>query len=484
MTDVTLGKLDIGIVIGYLLLMIVLGIVASKRTKTSEDYYVAGKKLGTFSIAAMWMASWIGGASIIGTSANGYELGISGGWYVTILAVGTFLFGITFTRLIKRIGEKMESFTYPDFIQARYDQKSKTVVAVSSFFASVGFTASQFVAMAAILHTMTGWELQLCFIVTAVVCTLYTAVGGLFAVTYTTWIQFGLIILGVVILGAPLSAKAIGGFAQIKTLPAEWFDVGRYGWGTILALGVSSIFSFYTGMDSYTRCFAAKTEKVARNGALWASLTVLFIAAAATFIGMAAKVAIPDLAGGGNSAFVTMTMRYFPIGIQGLVIVGILSAIMSTAVVCILMGAANVAIDTIKNGLKPNITDKAVMRLSVIVSMFIGLISYFLATALPNIIDLLLLAFTFQAGTLFFPTVLGVFWKKANKKSAFVSMLISLSVIVVWIICSTIGIGGIFEIDALWPGLLTSLIVFVAMSLFGKSTKEDIEKAEHFIGSR
>ena len=113
------------------------------------------------------------------------------------------------------------------------------------------------------------------------------------AITYTTWVQFILIIIGTVILGVPLSAHAIGGFNEVATLPAEWFDIGRYGWPTIIALAVSSIFSFYTSMDSYTRCFAAKSAKVARNGALWAALGVLFIAFGATYMGMAARVLMP-----------------------------------------------------------------------------------------------------------------------------------------------------------------------------------------------
>ncbi len=475
-----LSTLDIAIIIGYLLLMIVLGLLAKRRTKTSEDYYVAGKKLGTFSICAMWMASWIGGASIIGTAANGYELGISGGWYVTILAVGTFLFGMTFTRLIKRIGEKVNSFTYPELIEARYDSKTKYVLAISTFLSNVGFVASQFVAMSAILNTMTGWTLSACFIITAVVCTLYTAFGGLFGVTYTTWIQFALILVGVVLLGAPLSAKAIGGVSQLSQLPAEWFDIGRYGWGTIIALAVSSIFSFYTGMDSYTRCFSAKSEKVARNGALWASLTILFIAGAATFIGMAAKVALPNLESG-NSAFIAITMTYFPKGIQGLVIVGVLSAIMSTAVVSIIMGSANITLDIYKGAINPQVKDKKVMRMSSVVSLIVGAVGALLAWVVPSIIDLLLIAFTFLAGALFFPTILGVFWKKATSKAAFVSIICSLVVILVWTVCSTVGVGGLFTVDALWPGLITSGTIFILMSLFGVPTSEDIRKAELFI---
>ena len=83
---------DIVIIVVYFAIMAILGVVAWKRNKTSEDYFVAGKSLGTFSLAAMWLSSWIGGASIVGTSTNGYDYGVSGVWYVGILGIGCLLY--------------------------------------------------------------------------------------------------------------------------------------------------------------------------------------------------------------------------------------------------------------------------------------------------------------------------------------------------------------------------------------------------------
>ena len=80
-----MSLVDIVIIVVYFAIMAILGVVAWKRNKTSEDYFVAGKSLGTFSLAAMWLSSWIGGASIVGTSTNGYDYGVSGVWYVGIL---------------------------------------------------------------------------------------------------------------------------------------------------------------------------------------------------------------------------------------------------------------------------------------------------------------------------------------------------------------------------------------------------------------
>lgn len=467
------------IIVGYFVLMAALGLVAYKRNKSSEDYFVAGKSLGTFSLAAMWLSSWIGGASIVGTATDGYNLGVTGAWYVSILAVGTLIFGVTFTKLAKRLGERLKSITYPQLITNRYDNKTGIVVIACCFLAGIGFLASQLVALGSMLSTITGWDLATCFILSTAITIAYSAVGGLMAITYTTWIQFILIVVGTVLLGIPLASHAIGGISQITTLPAEWFDIGRRGWPTIIALGVSSIFSFFTSMDSYTRCFAAKSAKVARNGAIWAAVGVLFIAFGATFMGMAAKLLFPSLPEG-SSAYAALVVTYFPHGISAMVLVGVLAAIMSTGVVSINCCAANVSMDIYKDRINPQAKDSTIKWLGIFSSLAAGIIGALLAWWKYDIVDLLLLAFTFQAAALFFPTVLGVFWKKPTSKAAFVSMIVSVAVVVLWLVCDALGVGGIFAIDALWPGLLASGTVFIGMSIWGKPTPEDLRKAEIF----
>lgn len=474
-----MSLVDIVIIVVYFAIMAILGVVAWKRNKTSEDYFVAGKSLGTFSLAAMWLSSWIGGASIVGTSTNGYDYGVSGVWYVGILGIGTFIFGMTFSKLTKRLGERLHDITYPALISSRYDNRAGAIVIVCCFLANIGFLSSQLVAMGSMLSTITGWETSTCFIISTAITIAYSAIGGLLAITYTTWVQFILIIIGTVILGVPLSAHAIGGFNEVATLPAEWFDIGRYGWPTIIALAVSSIFSFYTSMDSYTRCFAAKSAKVARNGALWAALGVLFIAFGATYMGMAARVLMPELPAG-SSAYAAMVVSYFPKGISGLVLVGVFAAIMSTGVVCINCCAANISVDVYKARINPKAPDRRVKLLGMVSSLAVGVVGALLAWWKYDIVDLLLLAFTFQASSLFFPTVLGMFWKKPTAKAAYVSMAASLAVVLVWLIGDGMGWGAIFATDALWPGLASSGIVFVLMTLFGKPTALDVERAENF----
>lgn len=475
----SLGITDTIIVVAYFALMLLLGLLAMRKNKSTDDYFVAGNQLGTFSLAAMWMSSWIGGASIVGTATDGYNLGISGGWYVFILAIGTFLFGMTFTKLVKRLGAKLKDITYPALITSRYDNRTGILVIVCTFLAGIGFLASQLVALASMLATMTGWDVFTCFIIGTVVTVAYSAIGGILAITYTTWVQFILIILGTVVLGIPLSAKAMGGFGGVSALPSEWFDLGRYGPATIIALGVSSVFSFYTSMDSYQRSFAAKSPRIAKNGTLWAALSIVFIAFGATYMGMSAKVLIPELPEG-TSAYAALVMTYFPSGISGLVLVGVFAAIMSTGVVSINCCAANVSVDIYRDRVNPKAKDSTVKLLAVISSLVAGIVGAVLPWWQYDIVSLLLLAFTFQAASLFFPTVFGMFWKKPTAKAAFVSIIISMAVVLVWLICSALDVAPIFETDALWPGLVSSFLSFMALTLFGKPTPEDQRKAELF----
>lgn len=66
--------------------MIVLGLYAQRKQSSVDDYYLGGRSMGSFKIGALWMAGWIGGSSVIGTSSNGYSMGITAVWYVTAIA--------------------------------------------------------------------------------------------------------------------------------------------------------------------------------------------------------------------------------------------------------------------------------------------------------------------------------------------------------------------------------------------------------------
>jgi len=255
-----LGSIDTGIIFAYLALMIAIGVYASRHQSSVEDFFLAGGKLGSISIACLWLASWVGGAAIVGGVAKTHEFGISGGWYITCMAIGCLLFGLLFAARLKRMGDEHGLLTYPDFIEIRYDSRTRIVATITTIVAYVGYSAGQLAAAGAVLSTLLGWDYSTSLMLACSIIVIYTATGGFLAVTYTDWVQISLLFVGVVIIGIPVAISNGGTWEAFTTqLPAEHFSPTGWGLPTMLALGISIPLSFFVAMDGFKRMFAAKS---------------------------------------------------------------------------------------------------------------------------------------------------------------------------------------------------------------------------------
>lgn len=411
--------IDIIIILAYLGFMLYLGFYVSKKQKNMEDFYLGGKRIGTFSMMCLWLSSWVGGASIIGTAANAYSMGITAFWYVGAMCFGFAIFGLTFTKLIKKVGDKFSHITYPDLIEDRYDSRCRIVSIITTILANIAYNAGQLVAAGSILYTFTGWNISFCIILSAIIVSIYTATGGLLAVTYTDVSQT-ILIVGSLIIAAPFVYDASGGLTNLQSqLPQSYFDIGAWGTSMILGLIVSITLTFFTSMDSYTRCFAAKDEKAARNGTLLAILGTGGIAFTATYLGMAGKVIFPNLADA-SSILPKLISDLLPIGIKGIMLIGIISALMSTSDISTLTASANITRDIYQRFINPSADDKTLLKMSALSSIFIGILSTIMALKMMNIVNILYIAFTINSAGLFLPTISIFFWKRGHSKSAFI----------------------------------------------------------------
>lgn len=460
--------------------MILLGFYANKKQENVDDYYLGGRSMGSFKIGALWMAGWIGGSSVIGTSSNGYSMGITAVWYVLTIAVGCIIFAFVMAKPIKRVSNVLKNITFPQLIQYRYDTKNGAMASITTILAMIGYTAAQFVAGAAILNVLTGWNLGICYILAAVVIVLYVSTGGLLAVTYTDIVQMGLLILGVVIIGVPMTSSVLSSSGMSLTdLPASYFSLGEWGWSTILALGVSTILSFFTSMDSFTRCIASKDERSAKSGAIIAAVLVLIIAGAGTYLGMAGKLIMPDLADS-NNCLAQLVVSVFPHGLKGLILVGVLSAIMSTADISILTASASLTKDIYQRFINKDVSEKKLMRMGFGASLLIGALGALFGWYNRDIMNILLITFTINSAGLFLPTVGAFFWKKSCSTGAFVSMISATVIAIAWFIGGKVSELAIFQIDALWPAFGVSAILYFAVCLTHKQSAEELHKAESF----
>jgi len=461
-----MGGLDYTILTVYLALLVAIGFWAKRRQKNVEDYYVAGRRLGPLTIACLWIAAWIGGAAVVGTSARVYEYGVTGVWYVIAQATGCVLFGLFVAARIKTLGDRHRHLTYPDFIEQHYDSRTRIVATATTVLAFTAYSAGQLAAAAAILQVMVGWDYEFALLVAGAIVILYTSIGGYLAVTYTDWIQVALLLFGVVVVGIPVAISAAGGWGDLRAaLPDTYYDLGAQGWDRIAALVVSMVLAFFVGMDSFSRCFAARDAAAARNGALLAAVLILPLAVAAVWLGLAAAVLYPDHAAVGSSVLATFVMDSFPPGLKGLMLIAVLSAIMSTADICILTSSANYTRDIHQRFIQPDLPEREMLRLGMIASVVVGGLSMLLAWKMRDIIDILQLGFTINAAGLFLPTVAALYGNRVPASAAFWSIGASLVTVIAWRIAADAGAGGVFAIDPLWPGLAVSAVLLAALTL-------------------
>ena len=463
-----MAAIDTAIIYTYLGVMVLLGFYASYRQEDAEDYYVAGRRLSAFSIACLWLATWVGGASILGTATRAYELGVTAVWYVLSLALGCLLFGLFFAARIKKLSDEFGFITYPDLIEQRFDARTRIIATLATCLANIAFVASQLVAAAAIMQVLLGWEFETALMVAGLVVVVYTATGGFLAVTYTDWVQFLLLFIGVVVIGVPIALRAAGSWGDLQAaLPAGHFDLGAWGWANLVPLSVSIVLSFFVAMDSYTRCYAARSPSAARNGTLLAVLFMFPVAIAATWLGLASAVLFPGMENT-NGILVTFVSETFPVGFKGLLLVGILAAVMSTADISILVVSANLTRDIYQRFVNPNVSDKRMRRLGIATSFMTGLLAVLLALYMQDIIDALMLGFTLTSASLILPTFLALFSDRRNPAAAFWSSVLALLAVIVWYVASEHGLGGVFSLNPLWAGLFTSFGVYGLLEASGR----------------
>jgi SSS family solute:Na+ symporter len=221
------------------------------------------------------------------------------------------------------------------------------------------------------------------------------------------------------------------------------------------------VLSFFVAMDSFSRSFAARDAETARRGALLAPVLMLPIALAVAWLGLAAAVLYPDPASSA-SILATFVLDRFPVGLKGLMVIGILSAVMSVASISVLTASANYARDIHQRYLRPDIPPAAMLRIGTLASLGAGGLGLLMAWKMRDIIDILQFGFTINSAGLFLPTIAALWSDRIPGRAAFWSTLASLATVIAWRLAA--DAGGIFAIDPLWPGLAVSLLLLVSMT--------------------
>ncbi|MDD6311113.1 MAG: sodium:solute symporter [Firmicutes bacterium] len=459
--------LDIIIVIAYLLTLIVVGIWTAKKTKTTEDFMVAGRNIGIWRFTAAMAACVIGGALTTGGATLGYNFGISALWLGGIFAVSIFLLSLLLrTKLTNmRILSACEGFGVFYGPQARL--LSSLVMVVYLFMVAV----VQVVAAGTIMNVMFGWSLQVSMLIGGLVVLLYVVIGGMWAVTYTDIIQFLIMTVGVIIICPVMAIHGIGGFGTfIESVPATHWDITSIGAPKIIAYILLYTPGFLVGQDIWQRAFTAKSPKVARRGTMMAAAYIFIYALAITVLGMCLYIAMPNMEDP-TLAFATATTTFTPTGVRGVLLAAALAAVMSTASSEI-MGTATVIFNDLILGGNKNYSEKKGVLITRGLAIVTGLVAIVCALWIQSVLVALDVAYAFLSGCIFVPLVFAFLLKKVSAKAGLLSLLGSFITVVIFMIKD-----GMAATTPIMYGILVSAVIFFVVNAVDKK-KHQVEIME------
>jgi len=400
--------IELIIVIAYLLGMIAIGVYSTRKAKRADDFFVAGRKGSTIFVTGSLLATIIGASATIGMAGLGFSRGLTGAWWLLVGSVGLVILGLFIAKKVRDFGV----YTLPQLVGKMYNKWVALAASVFIVIAWIGVIAAQINATGQIMSTMGIGTPAFWMIVCTVIFITYTILGGQYSVLRTDFVQIVIIFVGI-FGGLFFLLQHVGGFtALVSALPADSFDFPvseKFNGLNLLSMLLLVGSTYIVGPDMYSRLFCAKDSVIARRSVLWAALLLVPFAFGITFIGMGAAVVSPDIAA--DQAFPSVIRTVYPPFISGIVLAALLSAVMSSAVTCLLSAGTILNLDIIKQ-FNPGLSEKQSMSYSRISMIVLGLGALILALELKGIITTITWAYTIFTTGVIVPVAFGFFKDK------------------------------------------------------------------------
>ena len=488
----------------YLIGMVIIGAVCSKKNKKTDDFYLGGRKLGplvtAMSAEASDMSSWL----LMGLPGLALMCGLAEATWTAIgLAIGTYVNWLIVAKRIRIYTHQLNSFTIPDFFSQRFGDTKKILTVISAVFIIIFFipyTASGFSACGKLFATLFGIDYVKAMIISAAVIVIYCTLGGFLAASTTDFIQSIIMTIALfVVIG--FGEGAVNGFdnvfENVRNMDGylnlfEGFNVATGEKGSYGALPVISTLAWglgYFGMPHILlRFMAIEDENKLKISRRVASVWVVISMAVAVMIGVvgfslmkngiipqyesatAAETVIVDI------AKVISKYGYIPAFVAGIILAGILASTMSTADSQLLAAASSVSQNLVHETFKVKLSEKKSMWLARISVIVISVIAVFLALN-PKSSVFRIVSFAWAGfGATFGPVMLfALFWRRTNKWGALAGMVSGGITVFLWkFIVRANFAGTALDIYELLPAFIVACIMIIAVSLLTKAPDKEV----------
>lgn len=469
---------------GYLLVLVLMGIHMARKTRSSEDFYIGGRQVGPWVTAFSFVAAYFSSVVIVGGGAFGYRFGMSTLWIAASnVLIGCTLVWIVLGRRLWQFTKRLDTMTIPGFIGRRYDAREAEVIsAVIIFVFMIVYNVSVLVGMGRIMEGLMGIPYTTAVLISGLIILIYVSIGGYLAVVWTSFVQAWIMILGLLLL-AFATLRAVGGFtagslALARLDPGFVETPGVWGWSGLLSFALIVSLGVWGMPQLLVRFYSMKSARVLRLGTVLATLGGA-MAVLPYMTGAFSRLLLPALENP-DLAIPMLTERVLNPWGGAIFLAGVMAAGMSTFASVLIIVSGAIVKDLrrgsgsrrVKGGAKAGKAgdgisardDKRDILLGRLASLAAGLVSLVIAYRPPALV-LVITAFAWAviASSCLWPVVLGVYWKRATRAGVTSSMLVGVAVALGWM-----AAGKPFGVHGFIPGVASSLIVFVLVSLATK----------------
>lgn len=470
-----LTGLDWAIIVFYFL--VIAGIswwaVKKKDKNSADDYFLAGRHLGWFIVGASIFASNIGSEHLVGLAGSGATDGVALAHYelhAWCLLVLGWVMGPFFMR--------SKVFTMPEFLERRFTPQARTILSLISLFAyiltkiAVGIFAGG-VVFRALLPEVNLWGMDTFWIgsILLIILTgIYTIIGGLRAVVYTETLQTFVKIIGAILV-TYYGLKALGGWDKLREIcgnemfnlwkpvspagvestwapvkeagKAAWYFNDKYPWPAMLFCApIIGLWYWCTDQYIVQRILGARDDKQARRGSIFAAFlkltpVFLFIIPGMICFALAKSGINPDIqnqlidANGqlirekAQGAFPLLVTHVLPVGVRGIVVAGLLAALMS-ALAGVFNASSSLFTMDFYSRFRPNASQEKLVRvgrIATVVMVIVGLLWIPVIQGAKGLYDYLQGIQAYLAPPIFVVFFFGVFMKRLNGPGCIATLL-------------------------------------------------------------
>lgn len=426
--------------------------VALQRNKNTEDYFLAGRNVGWFVIGASIFASNIGSEHVVGLAGTGFSSGTPLAHY-ELHAWIVLLLGWLFLPFYIRSG----AFTMPEFLEKRFDSRSRWFLSVFSLFAYVLTKVSVTIyAGGIVVSELLNLDFWVGAIGIVVFTGIYTIIGGLKAVVYTETLQTIVLILGSVIITF-LGFQEVGGWDELTKTVTEvspdhfnmWrpWDDPDFPWAGLL-FGGTIVGIWYWCTDQYIvqRTLAANNITIGRRGAIFGAylkLLPILIFLVPGIIAYALTIQNPEIYSvidpvtgveRADRAFPMLVTTLLPVGLKGLVAGGLMAALMSSLASVFNSCSTIFTIDIYKQ-ISPEKSEQFLVNVGKMATVVIVILGIAWIPIMEKIGGGVMYQYLQNVQAYIAPPVttvflLGIIWKRVNAQAAIVTLFSGLFLLI------------------------------------------------------